>query len=131
MLYPNRYNNHAMTIRGDKIKTDKWTELLFEDLKDPDRAAGYLNECFVDSPETFLLGLRYVIEARGGVGQLARKAGLGRESLYKLLSGKQGARLTSVIKILNALGIETTFIFKTGQKKTKRTTPRLVGRKAA
>ena len=121
-----------MTTRSSKMKTDNWTEMLFEDLKDPTRAAGYLTECFSDGPETFLLGLRYVIEARGGIGQLAKKTGLGRESLYKLLSGKQGGRLSSVNTILNALGVQTIFLFQSDKNKPKAATRRkLVGKKAA
>ena len=119
-----------MITRSNKMRSDNWTEILFEDLKDHRRAAGYLNECFNDGPETFLLGLRYVVEARGGIGQLAKRTGLGRESLYKLLSGKQGGRLSSIAAILKALGVQTTFAFGDMPKKTK-SRRRLVGKEAA
>lgn len=40
------------------------TELM-KQLKKPGEAAEYLNACFEDSEEVFLLGLRNVVEARG------------------------------------------------------------------
>ena len=44
----------------------------------------------------FLLALRDVVEAHGGVGQLAKVAKLNRESLYKLLSKDGNPRLSSL-----------------------------------
>ena len=57
-----------------------------------------------DDPELFLLALRNVAEAQGGVGQLAEKAKLNRESLYKMLSERGNPELRSLDALLHALG---------------------------
>ena len=68
-------------------KTRRYEDVLDEDLKDPAEAAGYLNACLEDGdPEVFLLALRDVARARGGVARLAEVTELNREHLYRLLS---------------------------------------------
>ena len=52
------------------------------------------------------LCLKPVVEVLGGVGKLARETGLGRQSLYKALSGKQRPDFTTLLKILNFAGYE-------------------------
>jgi len=41
----------------------------------------------------------------GGMAQLATQAGLNRESLYRMLSGKGNPALSSLDKLLQALGL--------------------------
>ncbi len=60
----------------------------------------------------FLLGLRDVVEAHGGVRQLAKAAKLSRESLYRLLSGNGNPRLSSLSTIMSVLGIQLHFTTK-------------------
>ena len=48
------------------------TELL-KQLKDPAEAAEYLNAWMNDSEEVFLLALRDVVEASGGMANIAKK----------------------------------------------------------
>ena len=55
-------------------------------------------------PALFLLALRNVAEAQGGVAQLAEKAKLNRESLYKMLSKRGNPELKSLDSLLHALG---------------------------
>jgi probable addiction module antidote protein len=82
-----------------------------EQLKDRREAAEYLTACFEDSKEVFLLGLRNVVEAYGGIGKLASNTSLNRESLYRMLSvsGEGNPRLSSLAVILDALGIQLQF----------------------
>lgn len=82
---------------------------LLEQLQDVEEAAEYLSACLEDSEEVFLLGLRDVVDAHGGVSELARLTGLNRESLYRLLSKKGNPRLSSLSLILSALGIQLQF----------------------
>ena len=91
------------------MKTASYKEGLLKRLADPEYAAGYLTECLEQGEAEFLLGLRDVVEARGGVGQLARTARLSRESLYRLLSRSGNPTLSSLSSILDALGIELQF----------------------
>ena len=69
----------------------------------------YLTECLELGEAEFLLALRDVVEARGGIAELARTAHLNRESLYRLLSRKGNPTLSSLNTILSALGIELHF----------------------
>lgn len=80
-------------------------EHLYEELKDDEFAIGYLNECLNDSEEVFLLGLRHVAEARGGVAALAQRSNLNREHLYRTLSRKGNPSMKNVGAILAAVGL--------------------------
>ena len=82
---------------------------LLEKLKDSQEAAEYLNACFEDSEEVFLLGLRQVVDAHGGVGLLAEQTNLNRESLYRMLSEKGNPQLSSLSPILENLGLKLQF----------------------
>jgi probable addiction module antidote protein len=78
---------------------------LLESLRDPGEAEEYLNAALEEGdPELFLLALRNVAEAQGGVAQLAEKAKLNRESLYKILSERGNPELKSLDALLHALG---------------------------
>ena len=56
------------------------------------------------NPDVFLTAVRDVARARG-MAQLAKDAGLGRESLYKALTPGAKPRYDTVLKLLNALGV--------------------------
>jgi len=78
---------------------------LIESLRDPGEAERYLNAALEeDDPELFLLALRNVAEAQGGVARLAEKTKLNRESLYKMLSERGNPELRSLDALLHALG---------------------------
>ena len=80
-------------------------------------AAEYLNACMSDSEEVFLLALRDVVEASGGMANLARKTSLNRENLYRSLSKKGNPKLSSLASILDAVGIHLLFAPTKKQKK--------------
>ena len=46
--------------------------------------------------QAFLLSLRYVAEALGGIPELSRKTNIGKTSLYKVLSGDGNPKLDTV-----------------------------------
>jgi probable addiction module antidote protein len=78
---------------------------LIESLRDAREAEEYLNAALEeDDPEQFLVALRNVAEAQGGVAQLAEKAKLNRESLYKMLSERGNPEFRSLDALLHALG---------------------------
>jgi probable addiction module antidote protein len=83
-----------------------YKEALFEELRDPEFAVAYLNAALAeDAPNVFLLHLRDVAEAWGGLGKLAAETQLAREALYRLLSAQGNPQLASLDKILHALGL--------------------------
>lgn len=88
-------------------KTKKYKEHLLKSLEDPNEAAAYLDACLEDDdPRVFLLSLKDVAKARGGVGQLSKKSSLNRQSLYRSLSRTGNPKLVNVCTILASLGLE-------------------------
>ncbi|HRN07210.1 MAG TPA: putative addiction module antidote protein [Ottowia sp.] len=74
-------------------------------LDDEQTIAEYLTAALEDpNPDVFLTAVRDVARARG-MAQLAKDAGLGRESLYKALTPGAKPRYDTVLKLLNALGV--------------------------
>lgn len=76
---------------------------------DPARTVLSLNEALGkqegNREEVFLLALRHVAEAYG-MAQLAEEAQLSRESLYRTLSAKGNPRLSTVVALLDVLGLK-------------------------
>ncbi len=93
-------------------KSRKYQDWLIERLKDHDEAVAYLNAALEESlkgdeesQHLFLLAVRNVAEAQGGVSKLAKKAHLGRESLYKTLSDKGNPKWHTLVSLIIALGL--------------------------
>jgi len=77
-----------------------------EYLQTEEEIAEYLNQAYDDEdPEVFVIALGNVILARG-VAEVARRAGLNRESLYKLVSGKTRPKWETVHALMRALGLK-------------------------
>jgi len=75
-------------------------------LNDEQTIAEYLTAALEDpNPDVFLAAVRDVARARG-MAQLAKDAGLGRESLYKALTPGAKPRYDTVLKLLHALGVK-------------------------
>ncbi|MEX2491299.1 MAG: addiction module antidote protein [Nitrospirales bacterium] len=86
-------------------KSKSYQPKLLEALKDPDEAAEYLNVALEEGDrEVFLLALRNVANARGGITKLAEATNLNRENLYRMLSEKGNPELYSLYSLLDALG---------------------------
>lgn len=105
----------------DKVKTSITVShqvTLMEWLRKPGMAAGYLGEALRDDdPRLFLLALRNVVDACGGIRKLAKKTKLNRENLYRMLSKKGNPGIYSIQSILSALNIQLAFVQKTKFKK--------------
>lgn len=95
------------------IKARKYQDSLLKALQDPEEAQAYLNASLEENdPVLFLLALRNVAEARGGMTQFAKKAKLNRENLYRIFSKKGNPEWVSLARILDTLG----FHFSVGLK---------------
>lgn len=97
-------------------KTKKYKEWIIEELKDHDLAVAYLNEALEESlkgdeesQHLFLIALKNVAEAQGGIGNLAKKTHIGRESLYKTLSENGNPKWHTLIALVSALGLNLRF----------------------
>ena len=83
-----------------------YQDSLVASLRDPKEAAAYLDAALeAGDRAAFLLAIRNVIDALGGMTQIARNAGLNRENLYRVLSEKGNPELNSLEKLLKALGL--------------------------
>lgn len=65
-----------------------------------------------------LLMLRSLAEAYGGLGAVAAKAGISRESLYRSLSPKGNPTLKTLVAVLNTMGLSLSVVPQ--QKKTRK-----------
>ena len=75
-------------------------------LDDEETISEYLTAALEDpNPDVLLTAGRDVARARG-MAQLAKDAGLGRESLYKALTPGAKPRYDTVLKLLHALGVK-------------------------
>jgi probable addiction module antidote protein len=61
-----------------------------------------------DEPRVLLIALRRIAEARGGIAQIARKAGVERESLHRALSGSGNPRFSTLSAVAKAVGLRLT-----------------------
>lgn len=88
-------------------------DFLDERLQDPARAVGYLNACLEDEePEVFLLALRDVARARGGLEKLAEAASLNPEHVVRMLSEAGNPELRTLETLLDALGFRLSITLK-------------------
>jgi len=80
---------------------------IAEHLRTPEEMAAYLDACIEDAngDATFIAKALGDIARAKGMTQVARDAGLSRESLYKALSGERTPSLETVLKVVKALGL--------------------------
>jgi probable addiction module antidote protein len=77
-------------------------------LKDEETIAAYLNAVLEENDQDLLLGAIGDIAKARGMKQIARKAGLGRESLYKALAPGAKPRFETIMGVLRALDVNLT-----------------------
>ncbi len=95
-----------ITNKAKKPRTSDYKEFLMKRLQDPKLAAGYLTAALAEGEEAFLLAVKDVAAAHGGITPLARRTKLNREGLYDMLSEKGNPRLSSLTAILKAFGMQ-------------------------
>ncbi|MGD9108507.1 MAG: putative addiction module antidote protein [Gammaproteobacteria bacterium] len=92
-----------------KKLTSSYEEWLIESLKDKREAATFLQVALDEyqkdgNVEAFLLALRDVAQAQGGLAKLSKNTNLNRESLYKTLSSKGNPKFQTMGLLLKSLG---------------------------
>jgi probable addiction module antidote protein len=98
-------NTSRITGGGQMARSASYDDLLMDMLKDKDRALAYLNAALdEEDPRVFLIALRNVTQAQGGIAKIAARSGLNRESLYRALSGKGNPSVQTLAAVLGALG---------------------------
>ena len=83
-----------------------FNETFQDELLDPEFAASYLEAALQEGGrETFLIALKDIAAAQGGMTRLAKQTSLGRESLYKSLSEQGNPEFRTVLAVMDALGL--------------------------
>ncbi len=87
-------------------KLRNYKDHLHKRLQNPKAAAAYLNAALEDEdPQVFLIALKDIADANGGISKLANETDLNRESLYRTLSTKGNPRFNSLVAILHACNL--------------------------
>ncbi len=89
-----------------KIKLRKWDSAEY--LKTDEDMVLYLEACLEEAGDdaAFIAKALGTIARAKGMTQLAKETGLGRESLYKALSGEGNPSFATILKVTSALGIK-------------------------
>jgi probable addiction module antidote protein len=88
-----------------KTKTTRYD--VAEHLRTPAEMAAYLEACLEEANgnAAFIAKALGDIARAKGMTQVARNAGLSRESLYKALSGERSPSFETILKVIDALGL--------------------------
>ena len=89
-----------------KTKTTRYD--VAEHLRTPAEMAAYFEACLeeADGDAAFIAKALGDIARAKGMSQVAREAGLSRESLYKALSGDRIPAFDTILKVIAALGLK-------------------------
>jgi probable addiction module antidote protein len=79
-----------------------------EHLRTPEEMAAYLEACLdeAEGDAAFIAKALGDIARARGMSQVARDAGVSRESLYKALSGERTPGFDTILKVMAALGLK-------------------------
>ncbi len=86
------------------IETRPWD--VVEHLETAEDMAAYLEAALEDGDIAVVVAAVGDIARAKGMAQIARDAGLGRESLYKALSTTGNPEFATVLKVVRALGLQ-------------------------
>ena len=88
----------------DQVKTLPWrSEDYLENIED---IAAYLEAVFEDGDAELITHALGVVARSKGMTELSRRAGLGRQNLYKALSPEGRPEFSTVLKVVRALGLK-------------------------
>jgi len=87
-----------------KEKVSSWDAAEF--LESEEDMASYLEAALeANDPSLIAAALGDIARAKG-MSQIAKQTGLGRESLYKALSPEGNPEFSTILKVINALGLQ-------------------------
>jgi len=87
-----------------KLRTFPWDPA--EDLKTEKDVTAYFEAALEDGDPQLIAAVLGDIARARGMSKIARKTGLGRESLYKALSPEGNPEFATVLKVIHALGFK-------------------------
>ena len=95
-----------MTKTKKKVQLRPWDPAEY--IKTEADVVAHLEAAFEDGDPSIIADVLGAIARSQGMAKIAKKTGLGRESLYKSLSKSGNPELTTVLKVLHALGLKLT-----------------------
>jgi probable addiction module antidote protein len=87
-----------------KTRTQSWDAAEY--LETEEDMAAYLEAALEEGDTTLVAAALGDIARAKGMTEIARKTGLGRESLYKALSPDGNPEFSTVLKVIEALGLK-------------------------
>jgi len=95
-----------LTLHMAKTTTSRYD--VAEHLRTPQEMAAYLEACIEEAngDAAFIAKALGDMARAKGMAQVAKDAGLSRESLYKALSGDRAPSFDTILKVTQALGIK-------------------------
>ena len=87
-----------------KTVTTPWDPV--EHLNTEEEMAAYLEAALEEGDSTLIAAALGDIARAKGMSQVAREAGLGRESLYKALSPAGNPEFATILRVIAALGLQ-------------------------
>jgi probable addiction module antidote protein len=85
------------------VQTHPWD--IIEHLKTEEEMAAYLEAALEEGDPALVVAALGDIARAKGMTQVAREAGLGRESLYKALSPTGNPEFATILKVVDVLGL--------------------------
>ena len=88
----------------NKLQTLPWDAA--EHLETEEDIIAYLDAALEDGDPSLIVAVLGDIARAKGMTQIARSAGLGRESLYKALSPTGNPEFATILKVIRSLGLQ-------------------------
>jgi probable addiction module antidote protein len=89
-----------------KLKTSPYDSADY--LNSPEAVSAYLEEALATDDPAFIAAALGAIARARGMTEIAHKAGLSRESLYKALSAEGNPEFGTILRVMEALGLRFT-----------------------
>jgi len=87
-----------------KLKTYDWDPARY--LRNDADIAAYLNAAFEEGDPAIVAAVLGDVARSQGMAKIAKRTGLGRESLYKSLSRNGHPKVETLMKVVQALGLK-------------------------
>jgi probable addiction module antidote protein len=101
MPYLSKWRNRR-AMKNDR--TSVWDAA--EHLETDEDMVAYFEAALEENDPSLIAAVLGDIARAKGMSQISRQAGLGRESLYKALSPEGNPEFATVLKVVNALGLQ-------------------------
>lgn len=89
---------------NNRVPTQLWDAA--DHLKTDEDMIAYLDAALEDGDPSLIVAVLGDIARAKGMTQIARDTGLGRESLYKALSPTGNPEFATILKVVQALGLQ-------------------------